>query len=75
MSKGTMNRDLGCVQDFFEKKADHAIQGECAAQTRLSEAQAEFDQREWIGEMLKLLFMKLSDSLNPKEWGSVRQIN
>ena len=35
------------VHDFFEKKADHAFQGELAAQTRLSEAQSELDRREW----------------------------
>ena len=61
--------------DFFEKKADHVIQAECAAQTRLSEAQAEFDQREWTGEVLILLLMKLTDSLNPREWNSIRQVN
>ena len=32
---------------FLGKKADHAFQGECAAQTRLSEAQAELDRRAW----------------------------
>ena len=35
------------IHDFLEKKADHAFQGEFAAQTRLSEAQAELDGREW----------------------------
>ena len=35
------------IHDFLEKKADHAFQGECAAQTRLSEALSELDRREW----------------------------
>ena len=35
------------IHDFLEKKADHAFQGECAAQTRFSEAQSELDRREW----------------------------
>ena len=37
-------RDL---HNFFEKKADQAFQGDCAAQTKLSEAQSELDRREW----------------------------
>ena len=35
-----------CVHEFLEKKPDQAYQGEFAAQTRLSEAQAESDRRE-----------------------------
>ena len=35
------------IHDFPEKKADRAFQGECAAQTRLSEVQFELDRREW----------------------------
>ena len=41
-----------------------------AAQTRLSEAQAELTGKD---EMLILLFVKLADSLNPRGWNSVRQ--
>ena len=37
-------RDL---HNFLERKADQAFQGECAAQTKLSEAQSELDRREW----------------------------
>ena len=33
--------------EYLDKKADRAFQGEFAAQTRLSEAQAELDRREW----------------------------
>ena len=36
------------IHDFIEKRVDHAFQGECAAQTRLSEAQSDVDRREWI---------------------------
>ena len=32
---------------FFEKIADHAFQEDCAAQTRLFEAQFDLDKREW----------------------------
>ena len=35
------------THEFLEKKADHAFQIECAAQTRLSEAKSELDRREW----------------------------
>ena len=37
-------RDL---HNFLERKADQAFQGECAAQTKLSEAPSELDRREW----------------------------
>ena len=36
-------RDL---HNFLERKADQAFQGECAAQTKLSQAQSELDRRE-----------------------------
>ena len=32
---------------FLEKKAELAFQGECIAQKRLSEAEAEMDRRSW----------------------------
>ena len=35
------------IHDFLQKKADHAFQEDCAAQTRLSEAQSDLDRREW----------------------------
>ena len=35
------------IHDFLGMEADHGFQGECAAQTRLSEAQSELDRREW----------------------------
>ena len=34
------------THDFFEKKADQAVRGEYAAQTRLSGAQSELDTQE-----------------------------
>ena len=57
--KGKRYRELESVQfsqmenerksfhEFLEKESDRALQGEFAAQTRLSEAQAELDRREW----------------------------
>ena len=35
------------LRTSLKKKADHAFQGERAAQRRLSEAQSELDSREW----------------------------
>ena len=35
------------LHEFLKKEADRAFQGEFAAQTRLSEAQAEIARREW----------------------------
>ena len=60
--KKKRNRDLESVQDSqiewkkisfrtkrysLKKKADHAFQGEFAAQARIFEAQSELDRREW----------------------------
>ena len=57
---------------YLENKAERASQGECAAQRRLSEAEAEMDRREGKGEMQNLLSMKLADILNPREGSSIR---
>ena len=35
------------IHDLLERKVDHGFQGECAAQTRLYEAQSELDRGEW----------------------------
>ena len=63
------------IHDFLEKKVDHAFQGECAAQTRLSEAQSELDRREWRMRNVELLILKLACSSNPRGWNIIRQIN
>ena len=56
MSGGNRNRDLESVQTLCERQILHAylvqeaglaVQGECAAQKRLSEAEAEMDIRNW----------------------------
>ena len=62
------------IRDFLEQKAEQTFQGELAAQTRLSEAQAESEEN-GKGEMLILLSMKLAFSLNPRGWNSCGQIN
>ena len=61
---------------LFEQKSLHEVlEQKAAAQTRVSEAQAELEEETGKGEMLILLFMKLADSSNPRGWNSVRQIN
>ena len=56
LSKGTRDRDLGSGQTlserqillvYLEQKAEMAVRGECAAQRRLSEAEADMDKRIW----------------------------
>ena len=56
LSRGKRDRDLESVQTLserrnlhahLEQKAELAVQGECAAQRRLSEAEAEMNIRNW----------------------------
>ena len=56
LSRGKRDRDLESAQTlserrhhhaYLEQKAELAVQGECAAQKRLSEADAEMDIRNW----------------------------
>ena len=56
LSKGKKDRDLESAQTLserrnlhlsLERKAEFAVQGECAAQKRSSEAEAEMDIRNW----------------------------
>ena len=65
-------RDL---HDFLERKADHAFQGDCAARTRLSEAQFELDRGEWRMQDADIaFFMKVACSSDPRGWNSIRRI-
>ena len=60
------------IRDFLERKADHAFQGECAAQTRLSEAPAELDRREWKMQNADIVLyetgMQLQSQRMEKSW-------
>ena len=56
LSRGKRDRDLESAQTLserenlhvdLEQKAELAVQGKCAAQKRLSEAEAEKDIRNW----------------------------
>ena len=67
MERERILSELRDVKIFIDRKADQAFQGECAAQTKLSEAQSEL--------MLILLFMKLACSSNAGAWNLIRHIN
>ena len=82
--KGKRDRDLETVQTlsvrrnlhtYLEKKAALAFQGECAAQTRLSEAEAEMDRRKWKKEMLILHSLKPIENLNLRDCSSIRRLD
>ena len=56
LSRGKRDLDLASVptlsawrnlQVYLEEKAESAVEGECAAQKRLSEAEAEMNIRNW----------------------------
>ena len=62
------------LHEYLEKEAERAFQGYFAAQKRLSDAQAEIDRKKnGTEEMLILLFLRLADNLNPREWSSDRR--
>ena len=63
------------IYDFFEQTADQAFQGECAAQTRISEAQSNWTEENGECKMLRLLFVRLACSSNLRGWNSTRRIN
>ena len=46
------------LDEYFEKEAERALQGECMAQKRLSEAEVQMDRKSWEGEQLTLLQLK-----------------
>ena len=65
--KGKRDRELGCVSpseqerflserqnlhNYFQREAQRALQGECVAQRRLSEAEVEMDRKNGRGEIL-----------------------
>ena len=62
------------TQDFLEKKADHAFQGERAAQRRQSEAQSELDSREWRMQIADIALHETGSS-NSRGWNFIRQID
>lgn len=51
-----------------------AFQGECAAQTKLSEAQSELDRREWKMQNTDIVATKLAFSSNPRGWNFIKRI-
>ena len=59
--------------EFLEKEADQAFQGECAVQTKLSEAQSELDSREW--KMQNAHTALYETGMHPRKWNSIKRIN
>ena len=74
LSRGKRDPDLESVQTlsewrnlhaYFEQKAELAVQGECVAQKRLSEAEAENGKKEIRNkEIMVLPSMKPIENLN-----------
>ena len=58
---------------YLEQKAESAVQGECAAQRRLSEAEADMYVRNW--EQRNADSVKPIENLNLKDWSCTRRIN
>ena len=85
LSKGKRDRDLESVQTlserhilqvYLEQKAEMAVRGECAAQRRLSEAEADMDIINWEqGNSDMALFMKPIENSNLKDWSCTRRIS
>ena len=75
MEKERILSEQKSLHVYLEQKADHACQGECAARTRLSEAQAELDRRQWERRNADIALHELACSSNPRGWNFIRQIN
>ena len=58
-----------------EKKAELAVQGQCVAQRRLSEADADVERRNWVKEVLIWFFKKPTENSNLKDWSRTTRIN
>ena len=67
----TLNRKLKFT---FEQKAETAARGECAAQRRLSEAEANMDIRNWEQRNYGGPFVKLIENSNIKDWNCTKRI-
>ena len=69
-------RDLSEKQnlhEYLEREARRALQGECIAQRRLSEAEVEMDRKVGRGEILIWLFPKPIVNLNHSKWSYIMQ--
>ena len=76
LSRGKRDRDLDSVQIqsemqnlyvYLEQKAELAVRGECAAQRRLSEADADMDERNREQRHVILPSMKPIENSNLKD--------
>ena len=69
-----MNKKEFCPT--LKREAERALQGECMAQRRLSEAEVALDRKK-VGkeEILIFLSMQPINSLNHRDWSYIRRIN
>ena len=76
MEKDRILSEQKNLHEFLEKKADRAFQGEFAAQTRLSEAQAELDRKEWLRRSADIALCETGRQLESQRVGNfIKQIN
>ena len=81
LSRGERDRDLEGGQTLSQRRNLHVYleqlyQGECAAQTRLSEAEADMDIRNWEQRNSDIaFFLKPIENSNLKDWSCIRRIN
>ena len=85
LPRGKRDRDLESVQTLSERRnlhvhleqqAELAVQGECAAQRRLSEAEADMGIRNWEqGNSDMAFFMKPIANSNLKDWNCTKRIS
>ena len=79
-SKGTRDRDLESVRTlserkdlhvYLEQKADLAVRQECAAQRRLSEADADMETRKWEKRSSDMALYETNRELESQRFGAV----
>ena len=76
MEKDRILSEQKNLHEFLEKKTDPTFQGEFEAQTRLSEAQAELDRKEWLRRSADIALCEIGRQLESQRVGNfIKQIN
>ena len=60
---------------YFEEEADLVVQGECAAQRRLFEAEADMNMRNWEQRNADVALHETNRELDLTDWSCIRRTN
>ena len=75
MNKERIQSERKNLHEYLEKKAERALQGECTAQKRLSEAEVEMDRNSRERRHSDIALYQTINNLNHKNWSYIRRIS